>query len=79
MSYWTFRTAKGVFSVVERSSRGVDVYFGETVLGHYRSPVEAAEQVAQGKHHALPCAPDDGKTLEVPSAIHEWEFVRQTT
>ena len=77
MNYWTFSTSKGVFSIVERTSRGVDLYFGQHLVGYYRSPVQAAEQVGNGDHPALPCAPDDGRTLGVPLAVHEWTFIRQ--
>jgi len=64
-----------VFSIVERSSRGVDLYFGQTHVGHYSNPLLAAEELAQGNHPALPCAPEDGKSLGVPSAVHNWQFV----
>jgi hypothetical protein len=76
LSYWTYSTAKGVFSIVERTSRGVDLYFGQTLVAQYRSPVDAAEQLAQGNHPVLPCAPEDGKSLGVPSAVHQWTFVK---
>jgi hypothetical protein len=74
LNYWTFPTTQGVFSIAERSSRGVDVYFGQQRVGYYRSPVEAAEEIANGKHSPLPCAPEDGNSLGVPSAVHEWTF-----
>ena len=77
MNYWTYQTTAGVFSIVERTSRGVDLYFGDMHVGHYNSPVEAAEQVARGDHPPLACAPDDGKTLGLPVAVHEWKFVRR--
>src|ERR1019366_1924701 len=77
LNYWTYTTTEGVFSIVERASRGVDLFFGQHRVGHYRNPVEAAEQVGKGNHPALPCAPEDGKTLGVPLAVHEWMFVRQ--
>ena len=76
MNYWTYTTPEGVFSIVERSSRGVDLYFGQHRVGHYRSPVEAAERVGKGEHPPLPCTPENGKTLRVPLAVHEWAFVR---
>jgi hypothetical protein len=74
LNYWTFPTTQGVFSIAERSSRGVDLYFGHQRVGYYRSPVEAAEQVGTGNHPPLPCAPEDGKSLGVPSAVHKWNF-----
>jgi hypothetical protein len=77
LNYWTFATSHGAFSIVERASRGVDLFFDQHRVGHYRNPVEAAEQVGKGNHPALPCAPEDGKTLGVPLAVHEWTFVRQ--
>ena len=76
MNYWKFETIKGVFSIVERSSRGVDAYFGQKLVAHFRSPVQAAEELSSGNHPQLACAPDDGKTLGVPPAVHEWTFVR---
>jgi len=76
LNYWTYSSSQGQFSIVERSSRGVDVYFGQILIGHYRSPVEAAEQIASGNHPPLACAPDDGVSLGVPAAVHHWEFVR---
>lgn len=76
LNYWTFPTKAGVFSIVERSSRGVDLYFGPGRIGHYRSPVEAAEIAGSGSHPPLPCAPEDGKTLGVPLAVHHWAFAR---
>jgi hypothetical protein len=76
MNYWTYATREGVFSIVERSSRGVDLYFGQNLVGHFRSPVAAAEELAKGNHAALSCAPDDGQTLNVPPAVHDWMFVR---
>ena len=75
MNYWMHATRKGVFSIVERSSRGVDLYFGQGLVGHYRNPVQAAEEVANGNHPALTCAPDDGKSLGVPPAVHDWTFI----
>jgi hypothetical protein len=77
LNYWKFATSAGIFTIVERSSRGVDVYFGQDRIGHYRSPVQAAEEVANGSHPILPCAPDDGKSLGVPVAVHNWTFVRE--
>jgi hypothetical protein len=76
LNYWTYSSSQGPFSIVERSSRGVDVYFGQSLIAHYRSPVDAAEQIAQGNHPPLACAPDDGVSLGVPAAVHQWEFVR---
>ena len=76
MNYWTYATSAGVFSIVERTSRGVDLYFGENLVGHYRSPVQAAEAVGMGNHPELTCAPENGKSLGVPLAAHEWTFVR---
>jgi hypothetical protein len=75
LSHWTFLTPKGLFAIAERTSKGVDVFFDNDYLGHYTSPVEAAEAVASGDHPALLCAPDDGKSLGVPPAVHEWTFV----
>lgn len=77
MSYWTFPTSQGTFSIVERTSRGVDLFFGQHRVGYYRSAVEAAEEVGKGNHPALPCAPEDGKSLGVPNAVHDWTYVRQ--
>ena len=77
MNYWTYTTPEGEFFIVERWSRGVDLFFGQDRLGHYRSPVEAAERVGKGDHPPLRCAPEDGKTLGVPLAVHEWTFVRK--
>jgi hypothetical protein len=76
LNYWKYETPKGSFSIVERSSRGVDAYFGQNLVAHYRSPVEAAEQIGNGNHPELPCAPDNGKSLGVPAAVHEWTFLR---
>ena len=76
MNYWTYQTTAGVFSIIERTSRGVDLYFGETHIGYYSSPVEAAEQVGRGEHPPLGCAPDNGKSLGLPIAVHEWKFIR---
>jgi hypothetical protein len=76
LSYWTFATSRGAFTIVERSSRGVDLFFGQQRLALYGSPVEAAEVVAKGAHPELPCAPETGQTLGVPQAVHEWTFVR---
>jgi hypothetical protein len=75
-NYWTYPTPEGDFSIVERHSRGVDLFFGRCFLGHYRNPVSAAIQVANGEHPPLPCAPADGKSLCVPAAVHDWTFVR---
>jgi hypothetical protein len=79
VNYWTYTTSKGAFSIVERSSRGVDVYFGQDFVAHYRSPVDAAEQIAGGTHPPLPCAPENGQSLGVPAAVHEWTFMRSGT
>jgi hypothetical protein len=76
LNYWTYATSAGDFSIVERHSRGVDLYFGQAFIGHYRNPVTAAEQAASGKHPALSCAPENGKSLGVPSGVHNWTFVR---
>ena len=76
LNYWTYATSEGDFSIVERHSRGVDLYFGQTFVGHYRNPVAAAENVGSGNHPALACAPADGKSLGVPPAVHNWTFVR---
>jgi hypothetical protein len=77
MSYWTFTTPKGMFSIVERTSRGVDLFFDSQPLGYYRDPVQAAEEVGSGVHKPLPCAPDTGKSLGVPMAVYEWTYVRR--
>lgn len=75
MSHWTFLTPKGLFVIAERTSKGVDLFFDNDYLGRYTSPVEAAEAAASGNHPALLCAPDDGKSLGVPPAVHDWAFV----
>jgi hypothetical protein len=75
LNYWTYATTAGVFSIVERSSRGVDLFFGQNHIGHYSNPLLAAEELAKGNHPALACAPEDGKSLCVPSAVHDWQFV----
>ena len=76
MAYWTYQTSSGLFTIVERKSRGVDLYFGQTHLGHHPSPVEAAELAAKGEHPPLPCAPEDGRSLGLPEAVHNWRFSR---
>lgn len=75
-NYWTYSTLEGVFSIVERHGRGVDLFFGQSFVKHYRNPVAAAEELGNGEHPALPCAPDTGKSLRVPTGIHNWTFVR---
>jgi hypothetical protein len=77
LSYWTFATSQGEFSIVERTSRGVDLFFGKQHVGFYRSAVEAAERLAAGDHPVLPCAPENGETLSVPLAVHNWKFNRK--
>ena len=74
-NYWTYATAAGVFSIVERSSRGVDLFFDQNHMGHYANPLLAAEELAKGNNPPLPCAPEDGRSLGVPAAVHEWLFV----
>ena len=76
MNYWTYATPAGDFSIVERHSRGVDLYFGEAFLGHYPNPVTAAEEVGSGEHPILSCDPETGKSLRVPSSVHNWNFAR---
>jgi hypothetical protein len=76
LNRWTYATTEGDFWIVERSGRGVDLYFGNSFIAHYRNPVEAAEDVGGGTHAALPCAPKNGKSLRVPSALHDWKFLR---
>ena len=75
MSYWMHVTNKGTFSIVELPSKGVDAYFGQALIGHYRSPVQAAEAVGNGDHAGLPCAPEDGRSLGVPN-VCAWTFVK---
>ena len=74
LGHWTFLTPKGIFVVAECASKGVDVFFDRDYIGHYKSPVEAAQAVASGNHPALLCAPEDGKSLGVPPAVHDWTF-----
>lgn len=76
MNYWTYATSSGDFSIIERNSRGVDLYFGESFLGHYRNPVTAAQEVGSGEHPILSCAPETGKSLCVSSGVHKWKFVQ---
>jgi hypothetical protein len=76
MNYWTYATSAGDFAIVERNSRGVDLYFGESFLGHYRNPMAAAEDVGSGGHPTISCAPENGKSLRVPSNLHDWKFTR---
>jgi hypothetical protein len=76
VSYWTHVTDKGVFSIVERPSLGVDAYFGKAQIGHYPSPALAAEALRNGDHAELPCAPEDGRSLGVPE-VHAWTFVNE--
>jgi hypothetical protein len=75
MAYWRYDTSKGAFIIAERSTKGVDLYFGESVIGHYSTPRDAAIAAGNGDHFALPCAPDDGKSLGVPPAASAWKFV----
>jgi len=77
LNYWTFATREGVFSIVERSSRGVDLYLGQNFVSHFRNPMAAAEELSNGNHPPLPCAPEDGKSLGVPAAVHDWMFVHR--
>jgi hypothetical protein len=77
VNYWIYETRKGIFSIVERTSRGVDAYFGQSLVARYGSPVQAAEEIGSGSHPELACAPDNGKSLGVPAAVHEWTFVRK--
>jgi hypothetical protein len=53
LNYWTYATSAGDFSIVERHSRGVDLYFGRSFIAHYSNPVAAAEDAASGKHPAF--------------------------
>ena len=76
MNYWTYATSAGDFSIIERGSRGVDLYFGQSFLGHYRNAMTAAEEVGSGEHPMLPCAPETGKSLRVPASVHNWNFMR---
>ena len=75
MVYWAYVTSKGIFSIVERRSRGVDAYFGQTLIGQYRTPLQAADAVGKGEHAGLSCAPDDGRSLGVPN-VQSWTFVK---
>ena len=38
--------------------------------------VTAAEELGSGEHPMLPCAPETGKSLRVPSSVHNWKFTR---
>lgn len=61
------RYPAGDFSIVERHSRGVDLYFGRSAIGHYRNPVMVAEEVGSGSHSALWCEPNRqivGRTVQ---------------
>jgi hypothetical protein len=75
MAYWRHDTTKGAFIIAERSSKGVDLYFGQNVIGQYPTPRDAALAAGNGEHADLPCAPDNGKSLGVPVAASEWKFV----
>jgi hypothetical protein len=74
VAFWLHETSEGIFTIVERSTRGVDLYFGKQIVGQFRSPREAAEQTGDGGHLPLPCAPDNGLSLGVPMAVSEWKF-----
>jgi hypothetical protein len=76
LNCWTYVTPKGDFTIVERHSRGVDFYFAGSFVAHYRNPVMAAEEIGSGNHPTLSCAPETGKSLAVPHAVHDWVFVR---
>jgi hypothetical protein len=69
LGHWTFLTPKVIFVIAECTSKGVYV-FCDNYIGHYKSSVEAAEAVASGNDPALLCAPEDGKSLGIPPAVH---------
>jgi hypothetical protein len=75
LARWLFKSNKGTFSIVERSAKGVDLFFDHTVVGQYVNPKDAAEHAGTGSHYPLPCAPDDGKSLGVPTDVSRWDFV----
>jgi hypothetical protein len=75
MAFWRYDTSEGVFTIVERSTKGADLYFGPNVVGRYLTPRDAAVAAGNGDHAALPCAPEDGKSLGVSAVASEWTFV----
>lgn len=77
MSYWSFRTRAGNFAIVELARGGVDLYFNDLNLGHYRSAMMAADDAGGGHHPTLSCYPDDGESLGVSRDISEWVYVRR--
>jgi hypothetical protein len=48
MVYWLFKSARGEFSIIERSSKGVDAVFWGHPIGHFANPAEAATAVGSG-------------------------------
>jgi hypothetical protein len=38
--------------------------------------ITARLKLGRGDHPPLACTPNDGKTLGLPVAVHEWKFVR---
>jgi hypothetical protein len=75
MARWLFKSDKGTFSIIERTTKGVDLFFDNAVVAQYASPKDAAESVGSGAHPPLSCAPDDGKVLGVPADVSRWQFV----
>ena len=50
MNYWTYATSAGDFSIVERSSRGVDLYFGEV----FPRPLSQSDDGGRGGRKRYP-------------------------
>jgi hypothetical protein len=61
--YWTCETPAGVFSIVEPSSRGADLFFGQDCVGHYGNAALAAEELAKGNHPALSWSPQKQQSV----------------
>jgi hypothetical protein len=76
MSYWLFKSPRGEFSIVERSSRGVDAYFCGHNIGHFANPISAARAIGAGSYEMPEMLADAGPPQDVPADVSDWFYVQ---
>jgi len=71
MTYWTWITGQGEFHIEEIGPNRIDLLFGNSVIGSYPTPQEAADRCGEG-HHARISEAFDGASLGVSCSLTDW-------
>lgn len=71
MKTWTWKTDQGLFQIDLIGPRRVNLLFGDTIIGSYPTPEQAADECGTG-HHAPISEAFDGGSLGVSVSLKDW-------